>query len=349
MKPIAVSALIAASLALAAGAAASQQTRLARECRQDIVRLCGTDRTTLRQCLRERASELDPACRTALRERATGAYRNTSGSAPTRPSPGAQTLAYGNNPLQTLDVYAARGSAPAPVVIFVHGGGWSKGDKASGAREYKAAHLTGLGYHFVSINYRLVPAATVEEQAADVAAAVAYVKRNAAKLGVDPARIVLSGHSAGAHLAALVGTDPRYLRAAGLSLADLKGVMPIDGAGYDVAKQMQTGERALRSTYAEAFGTDPARQRALSPTLHAASPNAPSFLVLYAEREASVGQARDFATALRRGGTRVELGQSPGKGLKGHMDANTKLGDPSFPTTAIMDRWLAGLFTRPRS
>jgi arylformamidase len=264
----------------------------------------------------------------------------------------AQTLAYGSDRLQRLDHYPARRAsslARAPAVIFVHGGGWSRGDKVTGARGHKTPHLTGLGYHFISIDYRLVPKVTVEAQAADVAAAVAHVVRNAGRLGIDPARIVLSGHSAGAHLVALVGTDPEYLRAAGLRPGDLKGVMPIDGAGYDIAKQMRSGERALRKTYLAAFGTDPQRHRALSPVAHAAAPNAPAFLVLHAEREASVAQAHDLAAALRRAGTPVELAQSPGAGLKGHIEANTRLGDPSFPTTPIMDRWLARLFAPPRS
>ena len=91
------------------------------------------------------------------------------------------------------------------------------------------------GYAFASINYRLVPAATVEEQAADVAAAVQAIVERADALGVDRHRIVLMGHSAGAHLVALVGTDPRYLKGAGLSFADIAGVIPIDGAAYDLS------------------------------------------------------------------------------------------------------------------
>ena len=74
-------------------------------------------------------------------------------------------------------------------------------------------HYPGQGYAFASINYRLVPAATVEEQASDVANAVKALIDRAGSVGVDRRRIVLMGHSAGAQLVALVGTDERYLRA----------------------------------------------------------------------------------------------------------------------------------------
>ena len=96
----------------------------------------------------------------------------------------------------------------APLVIFVHGGGWKRGDKNNATGQHKARHYVRQGYAFASINYRLVPDATVEQQAADVASAVAYLRGNAQRLGIDAKLIVLMGHSAGAHLVALVGTRP---------------------------------------------------------------------------------------------------------------------------------------------
>ena len=114
-----------------------------------------------------------------------------------------------------------------------------------------------------------------EQQAADVASALAYVIAHAGELGIDPRRIVLMGHSAGAHLVALVGTDPAYLKAVGLDEASVAGVIPIDGAAYDVPAQLKVGARIMGATYEQAFGTDPARQKTLSPTMQAAAPNAP--------------------------------------------------------------------------
>jgi arylformamidase len=255
-------------------------------------------------------------------------------------------MAYGKDPLQTLAFWspAAKSAGPAPLVLFVHGGGWKRGDKSNGTGKAKIAHYRALGYAVASVNYRLVPDATVEQQASDVASALAYVKAHAAGLGIDPARIVLMGHSAGAHLVALVGTDPRYLRAAGLSERDVAGIVPIDGAAYDVPKQMSIGARIMGETYEQAFGTDPARQRAISPTLQAAAPNAPAFLIIHVQRKDGIEQSQGLADALRKAGTSVQINDFEGRGLQGHMDINRKLGLPDYPATPVVDAWLKTRF-----
>jgi arylformamidase len=159
--------------------------------------------------------------------------------------------------------------------------------------------------------------------------------------------IVLMGHSAGAHLVALVGTDERYSESgAGLSFADIDGVIPNDGAAYDVPAQMQDGGRFMQDTYVQAFGTDPVRQRALSPTLQAATPNAPRFLLLHVQRADGVKQAEGLAAALRKAGTGVEVASFPGSGLKGHAEINRKLGEPDYPATPVVDKWLQAAFGR---
>ncbi len=259
--------------------------------------------------------------------------------------PGAQSIAYGKDPLQVLDLWLPKvRSGKAPLVLYVHGGGWKRGSKDSATGRSKPVHYPEQGYAFASINYRLVPAATVEQQAADVASALAAVLAKADALGIDRTRVVLMGHSAGAHLVALVGTDERYLRGAGLSFADVDGVIPNDGAAYDVPAQMQDGGRFMQDTYVQAFSTDPVRQRALSPTSQAAAPNAPEFLLLHVQRSDGVMQAEGLAAALRKAGTGVEVAGFPGDGLKGHAEINRKLGEPDYPATAVVDRWLKGVF-----
>ncbi|MCX9147663.1 alpha/beta hydrolase, partial [Erythrobacter sp. WG] len=264
------------------------------------------------------------------------------GTATAAPAP--QTLAYGPDSLQGLDLWVPSGAAKAPLVLFVHGGGWKRGSKDNAVSRALPAHLVAQGYAFASIDYRLVPKNTVEEQAADVAAALAYVLKRADALGIDRSRVVLTGHSAGAHLVALVGTDERYLKGAGLSFADLRGVMPNDGAAYDVPRQVEIGAPLMGETYAQAFGTDPARQKALSPTHHAAAPNAPAFLLLHVQRPDGTAQAKALAEALKRGGTQVEIAGFPGEGLRGHAEINRKLGEPDYPATPVMDAWLRKVF-----
>ncbi|BBE00071.1 alpha/beta hydrolase [Sphingobium amiense] len=255
---------------------------------------------------------------------------------------GAQAMAYGKDALQSLDYWRGKGAKP-PLILFVHGGGWKRGSKDNATGAAKVDHYTGLGYAFASINYRLVPAATVEEQAQDVADAIAYLRGKAGTLGFDPERIVLMGHSAGAHLVALVGTDMRYFANAGLAPDAVKGVIPLDGAAYDVPRQMQEGGRFMAGTYEQAFGADPARQKALSPTLHATMPNAPAFLILHVDRADGTAQSEALATALRAAGTPVEIHALEGRGLRGHMQINRSMGDPDYAGTTIVDAWVKRL------
>ncbi len=329
----------AAALAATVATGALAQQRLPRECRAEIVRLCGTDRGKIRSCLQQKYTELSENCQTELRKRV--AQRREAAAEESQSE--AQEIAYGEAALQKLDFYAAPAS-DAPLVLFVHGGGWKRGDKRNATGAYKAGHFTGLGYHFASVNYRLVPDATVEQQAADVAASLAELMRRADALGIDRDRVVLMGHSAGAHLVALVGTDPRYLAGAGLSFADVAGIVPLDGAGYDVPAQMGENRRLLGDTYEQAFGTDLARQRALSPTSHGAAPNAPAFLILHVERADAKRQSEGLAAALREAGTAVEVRALAGRGLRGHMEINRELGNPDYPGTPIVDVWLKARF-----
>ena len=283
--------------------------------------------------------------REKLRDRLRERMAERMGAAEGAKIPGAETIAYGSDPLQTLDIWRAKGaSRAAPLILYVHGGGWKRGSKDNATGRFKPDHYPARGYAFASIDYRLVPAATVEQQAADVAGAVKTLVDRADALGIDRRRIVLMGHSAGAHLVALVGTDERYLNSAGLSFADIAGVIPIDGAAYDVPAQTKDGPPIMQKTYTQAFGTDPARQKALSPTAHAAAPNARDFLLLYVQRPDGVRQAKALERALIAGGSRVEIGSFPGEGLKGHAEINRSLGDPTYAATATVDAWLTRVF-----
>jgi len=254
-------------------------------------------------------------------------------------------IAYGSAQLQKLDFYRGAKTG-APLVVFVHGGGWSRGDKGNATGAEKIAHFTGRGFAFASLNYRLVPGATAEQQAQDVADGLAWLVQHARELGFDPARVVVMGHSAGAHLTALIATDPRYLQKAGWGLDRIAGVVLLDGAAYDVPRQMDDGPGIMGRTYAAAFGSDPARQRALSPTLQAAAPNARDFLILHVQREDGARQSEALGRALEAAGARVTVQGFEGRGLRGHMQINRQLGDPDYPATAVVDHWIDGVLAR---
>jgi acetyl esterase/lipase len=255
----------------------------------------------------------------------------------------AQEMAYGGDPKQKLDFWRAD-RAGAPLVIFVHGGGWRTGDKRNATGTAKVGHFREAGYAFASINYRLVPQGTVEQQAQDIADAVAHLSAQAGKLGFDKRRIVLMGHSAGAHLVALVGTDMRYLEKAGLKADAVRGIVALDGAAYDVAAQKTATGPYMRRIYDNAFGGDPARQRALSPTLHADRPNAPAFLILHVDRVDGAEQSEVLGAALRKAGTSADVRGFEGKGLRGHAAINRDLGEADYPATAVVDAWLKRVF-----
>jgi acetyl esterase/lipase len=136
------------------------------------------------------------------------------------------------------------------------------------------------------------------------------------------------------------------LKGAGLSFANITGVIPVDGAAYDVPAQMRDGPRIMQQTYVQAFGSDPARQTALSPTLQAGAPNAPAFLLLHVQRPDGVRQAVALEAALKAAGTQVERRGFPGTGLMGHMEINRSLGNPGYAATGVVDAWLKGVVGR---
>ncbi len=257
---------------------------------------------------------------------------------------GSEELSYGSEPLQQLDYWKPTTSG-VPLVVYVHGGGWKRGDKRE-ATGHKGSHFVQQGYAFASLNYRLVPAHKVEEQAQDVADALAYLIKNSEQLGFDSKQIALMGHSAGAHLSALVGTDMQYLEQAGLDAQTLRGVIPLDGAAYDASRQIQFSGDLMHDTYLQAFGSEPERQKMLSPTLQAAAPNAAAFLILHVQRIDGTAQSKALADALEQSGTPVEIKGFSGRGLAGHAEINRRLGDPEYPATPVVDDWLKKIFAK---
>lgn len=311
------------------GVASAQRERLPQECRKEIIRLCKGAQGGLRQCVMTALPRLSDPCRKAIGERAAASYP---------PVPGTREFAYGADPKQRLDLVKPAGVSRAPVLLFVHGGGWSIGDKTHAAPD-KAKWANAKGWAFASANYRLVPQATVEQQAADVAAAIAWLRANAAKEGLDADRVVLMGHSAGAHLAALVGTDPQYLKAAGVPMGAIKGVVLLDGAGYDVPTQASAEMNLVRPMYEAAFSKDPKRQAALSPTRHAAAPNVSRWLILPIERrQDSQAQSKGLADALSRAGASARVVAVPGES---HGSLNKGLGESGDFATEQVERFLS--------
>jgi arylformamidase len=301
---------------------AQRGERLSRECRKEVVQLCGKtrDREAIGNCLREKKDQLSATCTQDIMKR----IAERGGGAQLRQSTaGATEISYGQDAKQKLDFWKAPGASRAPLVVYVHGGGWSKGDKATGTGT-KPSFYNGMGHAFASLNYRLVPDATVEQQAADIAAALAHLRANADKMGFDANQITLMGHSAGAHLVALVSSDTRYLEVAKVPVSAIKGTILLDGAGYDVAKQMAYPGNRVQEMYGAAFGQDPARQKALSPITHVGGADVGNWLLLHVERRVDAGnQSDDLARALGAKGVKAKVVPVPDAT---HMSVNKDAG-----------------------
>jgi acetyl esterase/lipase len=234
----------------------------------------------------------------------------------------------------SLDVYAPAGDDKLPIMIWIHGGGWRFGNKNNVL--VKPTAFNAQGFVFVSTNYRLQPGVTYQDQAGDVAKAIGWVHSHAAEFGGDPAKIYLMGHSAGAHLAALVSTDERYLKAAGLKPADVAGVVLLDGAAYDIARQIEIAPLPrMKTIYTDAFGDDPADHRDASPITHiAAGKDIPPFLILYvATRRDGRLQSTQLSETLSRAGASAKLVAAENKT---HATISGEFGQPDdAPTEAV--------------
>ncbi len=244
---------------------------------------------------------------------------------------------------QVLDVFAPAGAKDLPVVFWIHGGGWVTGDKTDVQR--KPQFFTDKGFVFVSTNYRLLPAVDMATIVRDVANALRWVHDHAAEHGGDPSRILVMGHSAGAQLAALLCTDDRYLKAEGLSLAIIKGCVPVDGDTYDVPAIIETAETRWRVHglppakfgHREKFGNDPAKHRDFSAVTHVARDKGiPPFLILHvADHPDTSAQAQRLGQVLKDAGVPVTVF---GARETTHGKINANLGVPDDPATkALVD------------
>ena len=219
-------------------------------------------------------------------------------------------VAYGDHTDQRLDIYWRKGVKRAPVMIYVHGGGWRKGDKSNVGN--KPAFFNGNGWVFVSINYRLVPQVAFPDNICDVANSIHWVFCHIDRYGGDPQRIFIMGHSAGAHLVSLVATDPTYLEKYGRTLSDVKGVISLDTQAYDLVTML---DGWTSEVYTGAFGKDPRIHKAASPLHHVVAGRAiPPFMVCYSkgaspdrESRKRAARAKAFADKLAKAGFRVEL------------------------------------------
>ncbi len=236
-------------------------------------------------------------------------------------------LPYGDHPRQRMDIYLPSVTQGAPVIAMVHGGAWRFGDKRHRAVvKHKLAHWSSKGFIFASINYRLLPDADPGVQRDDIARALAHLQTTVGQLGGDAERLILMGHSAGGHLAALLAARPDIAYAAGAT--PWRATIVLDSAAVDLETLMGAPHAKL---YDAAFGDGPKHWQHLSP-LRQLQPNASDFLLICSQRrDNACPTAQRFATAAEAAGSHAEVSPQPYT----HTGINARLGQANAYTSAV--------------
>jgi acetyl esterase/lipase len=239
-----------------------------------------------------------------------------------------------------LDLFVPEGKKDFPVVVLVHGGAWMYGDKSSaGLYSNVGRFLAEHGVGAVLPNYRLSPWVKHPEHVKDVARAFAWARAHVAKYGGDPDRMFIAGHSAGGHLAALLATDDKYLKAEGLSRKAVRGAIAVSGV-YRIPDKLALDLPALGGApgmrldlgfnpFDLVFGKDPKVRKDAAPLSHV-GPGLPSFLIVYAENDLPLmaDMAKEFAKALKDNKCDVELMMAKDRHHSDAMFDATSTDDP---------------------
>jgi acetyl esterase/lipase len=235
-------------------------------------------------------------------------------------------VAYGPEPQQRLDVYVPESAAvaPRPVVVFWHGGRWREGDKAD--YRFVGAALAEAGCVTLVANYRHYPDVKMPGFMHDAALAALWAAAHANEYGGARERLYLMGHSAGAHLAALVTLDPRYFAAAGQAAPHIAGVIGLSGP-YDFLPLLEPGDQ-------EMFGPPPLYPA--SQPINFVRADAPPMLLVQGLNDETVRpkNSRNLAMALRALGVPVTLKLYPKVSHAGTVAALTTLLRGRVPTLA---------------
>ena len=254
-------------------------------------------------------------------------------------------IPYGKDIDQVLDVYIPADAKGAPVIFMIHGGAWSGGDKANQAEfENKVAHWVTQGFIFISTNYRTLPKIRPIEQAKDVESALLFSQKNVSDWGGSPDKIVLIGHSSGAHLVSLISANFNTLTGDGIM--PWLGTISLDISGYDIVKKL-TGPKPSEF-YKKIFGDNPNYWKKASP-FHVLTNKIPPFLAICSIRSNDAcTQAENFIEKAKKLGTHVEILPID----LSHGEINSELGKASCYTNYVddflkkLDSGVASMLTR---
>ena len=235
-----------------------------------------------------------------------------------------------------LDVYLPAEREGAPVLIFMHGGGLSNGDKRR--VQHIGRRFASEGFVTILNNYRLTPPNAHPDHIEDAAAAFAWVHQNISEYGGDPNRIFVAGGSAGGYLSALLAYDERYLARHELSTRQILAVIPIRGL-VDVRRTRRRRQR-------EMWHGDPDVILDASP-IHHVRKDGPPTLILFADGDTRVRRQMnvDFAEALQSvGHPDANYMEIPDRT---HNTIGRFMEEPDDPTTNAMLTFMRRFLVRP--
>lgn len=233
---------------------------------------------------------------------------------------------------QKLDVYAPRDVKGAPIVLFVHGGFWVSGDRRApehgpGLYASLGESLARRGIFAVIPSYRINT--RIDAMLDDVTRAIVWTRKHAARVGGDPTRLFLMGHSAGGHLVALLTIDPSWLARQSLGLDVVRGTIAISAIWDLVAMRDAQPDRFNASVTYPVFGKDDERLRRYSPLAHIKE-RRPPFLLILAERDFAflLPQAQRALDAMQAVDTEATLRLIRGYD---HLDVVQRFGEKGDP------------------
>ncbi len=229
-----------------------------------------------------------------------------------------------------LDLFLPEDRARAAIVVFVHGGAFIQGNRRQNSSV--GYELARQGFATAVVSYRLFPQSDAEGAVRDVAQAVSWLIAHAGDYGLDPRNLFLTGHSAGAQIVAIVGTNPRYLQAFGAPLGAIRGIFAVAGA-YDV-RDLSGESDAWQKIDGHIYGETPAARAAFSPAINI-DPHTPPIVTACGTMDApeSCVDAMRFVAALHAAGIAATTIQETGAD---HMGMYRALTDPKDPLNAAL-------------
>jgi acetyl esterase/lipase len=234
-------------------------------------------------------------------------------------------IAYGKAPRQRLDVYApeSRTRTNHPVVVYFYGGGWQSGHRSESRGVAQA--LAARGIVTIAADYRIYPETVFPGFLDDPAAAVRWTRDHVREFGGDRERIFVMGHSSGAHMAAMLATDPRYLAAQGISNTSLAGMIGLAGPYAAIP----TSDPHMDDIFPAAL-----RQQALP--IAFVTGNEPPMLLAAGTADTDVDPHNSdrFADALRAHRGSVELKKYPGYGHDTIVESFSAVPNTASPVLA---------------